>query len=1151
MEVDTTAVKTVYTEKINLKVLVPTVDRFKSLAYEQHDSVPAEKSVRASNRPFVDPHSGILHCSCGHDMGQLQWPLAAGIHHLNGRCRWSCCNTSWESKSCSHEFGNVVNEPSKYKPWEKKRTYETSLEQLKLSYKAQEAELLGTLRKSSAADKANELLSNRSLANQKPAEIKEKEVGDEEGASGDGDETSDGDSAAFYVDPTPSMVDLGEVVVDGAAAATDGALYGAGIVASLLHSNFVKPFMADPVVIPSELEDILKELIECETQDEHKKLLDAAVKMYLEILELSEAQYLTLESWIEASSSAWKLFHNVASAPQVMDAQEEQIKALITASNMPQTSDDVLAELQKCTFPNNRTGLPVLKASTFIDWYVMHHFRQVKFTIPEVTGFPLLLEIHLSAAALSLKKKPALYSLHKDLITQSNFTFDRAIQCGIDFPSLAVGCIAGDEESYALFSEFYKSVIVESGAVSPRGDVLEAVWGRGHRGCKDWNIDSIVNTHRIDNLYVRECSVKARRNLAGISFPTHCSRAGRRKVERVVHAALNDIEGEFVGSYQPLFSLTTNPAVADASSNYKSPNKFCAQIGAGRDWPFGRGVYRSDDLSLCIFVNGEDHLQFEVVGRSIAGHTDGCDIVHIFKKFYRAIATVEHCLFQDSETSFAISDEFGFLTSCPSKCGTALDVEYAIKLDQLNSPVYGLHEICARLGLKCAPVQEGIESTVWRVSAVHHVGCSEVEMMQTLVDGVVALIAMEKCLEKNDSDGFSYLVNLLPKVYVMATVQGGQRGDEDNDDDNNNTNNNNNNSPASFSKVAVNPEDDYPLFSAQHSSLMSKHLTRELYTTLRSPEATTAACGWSVSQLIRVGCEIPNHSTGVMMGGVESYETYKHLIAPILADYHGFNPIGYDRSSHLTDLDLIQALDQVEAIASVYLRKVSFSASRNLSAFPFAPSMSRKQRRMVEFLLSSAFKSLDGDLVGNYVPLQAMTKAQQRILSKRKVMFASPADGGPLVAGGCARDLPDARGVFMSKTGRIIGIVNGEDHVKLVVEGTSKDVGETVKLFAKALDRLEAALQPNGFCFAHSNRLGYLTSKLEDVGTALRIRFSVVLPALSRDPEQLVELASEQDMTVTRDDDNDESWTFTNIQVLCITEVSFFLQIHSPSINNS
>lgn len=1119
---------------------LPNAVRFKELSTEQTGGLHPELSVRAGQRPYIDPHSGVLICACGHDLGEVHWPLAAGIHHLNNRCRWSCCNSSWELKLCSHECGNVINEKGKYKPWEKTREYNTALDAT--SAHLQDAELVGTLRQSSASlIRANELLA-----------LKEKEKdsaateGSDEGDNDVHDDSMGEEGESFNMSRMieDGMLATGEVVVESSIGLTDGAIYGASIVASLFHSSIVQPFLPELKALPADLEEVLKALARTRPDDaegQFSELLDKAVHMYLEILELSDAQYLTMESWIVAALQSWRKFHQKSTPPLSTPVSDDTASSSATIRALLETAsifadDIVVKDLEACC--GGAVGTKALKVTTYVDWYVVYHFRSVKFTIPEMTGFPLLTELHLSAAAIALKKNPALYAQLKEAMTQSNFSFDRAIQPGIDYPSLPFGCCAGDEESYVLFKDFYKAALLESSVFAPRGDQGEVEWGDGHRGSKDWDFTSVANMQEIDILYVRQCAVKARRNLSGVSFPVHCSRAGRRKAERIIHAALSSIEGEFVGVYTPLFKET--------SAAYAHPEAFCSQIGAGRDWPFGRGIFRSDDQSLCVFVNGEDHLRLEIVGKSQMGRTLGCDVVSMFQKFARASAAIEQSLMEGSETKLAESSDFGFLTSCPSKSGTALEMEYSLKLDNLNSPVYNLRALCARLGLACWPQQDGLSSTVWTVAVLHHVGCSEVEMMQTLVDGVKTLITLEKSLEKRDSERFARLVDTLPKRFSLGKIlrrsgggaSGRRKGGGDDNDLTSATDDSVNSSSSLNERVSINPDDDYPLFSPQHESLMAKHMTRELYSSLRSPEATKAAMGWSVSQLIRVGIEVPSHPTGVMMGGAESYEVYKHLIAPILNDYHGFSAVGYDRSSHLTDLDLAQGLADADAVAAVFMRKVSLSASRNISAFPFPASMTRKQRRMVEFLLYNAFKSLDGDLVGRYVPLQSMTKAQIKILAKRRVAFASPSHGGPLVAGGCTRDFPDARGVFMSKSGRVIGIVNGENHLRLVVEGGGHELESTVLLLTKALDRLEAALQPNGFCFAHSDRLGFLTTRLEDVGTAMHLYFSLSLPALSRDAEQLAVLARREHMTVTREDDDDESWVFANMKTLCVTEVS-------------
>ena len=56
-----------------------------------------------------------------------------------------------------------------------------------------------------------------------------------------------------------------------------------------------------------------------------------------------------------------------------------------------------------------------------------------------------------------------LYSKLQGKCTSSGYTIDHAIQTGVDNPGhpfiMTVGCVAGDEESYEVFKEFFDPVI--------------------------------------------------------------------------------------------------------------------------------------------------------------------------------------------------------------------------------------------------------------------------------------------------------------------------------------------------------------------------------------------------------------------------------------------------------------------------------------------------------------------------------------------------------------------------------------------------------------------------------------------------------------------------------------------------------------------
>lgn len=53
---------------------------------------------------------------------------------------------------------------------------------------------------------------------------------------------------------------------------------------------------------------------------------------------------------------------------------------------------------------------------------------------------------------------PAIYARLRDKVTPNNWTLDQCIQTGVDNPGhpfiKTVGCVAGDEESYEVISQF-------------------------------------------------------------------------------------------------------------------------------------------------------------------------------------------------------------------------------------------------------------------------------------------------------------------------------------------------------------------------------------------------------------------------------------------------------------------------------------------------------------------------------------------------------------------------------------------------------------------------------------------------------------------------------------------------------------------------
>lgn len=133
---------------------------------------------------------------------------------------------------------------------------------------------------------------------------------------------------------------------------------------------------------------------------------------------------------------------------------------------------------------------------------------------------------------------PRLYARLRNRKTGSGFTLDKAIQTGVDNPGhpfiLTVGAVAGDEETYETFAELFDPIIEERHNGFKKTDL--------HKTDLD---SSKIRGGRFDVNYVLSSRVRTGRSIRGLSLPPHCSRAERRKIEKIVTRALGGLRGMF------------------------------------------------------------------------------------------------------------------------------------------------------------------------------------------------------------------------------------------------------------------------------------------------------------------------------------------------------------------------------------------------------------------------------------------------------------------------------------------------------------------------------------------------------------------------------------------------------------------------------
>lgn len=76
-----------------------------------------------------------------------------------------------------------------------------------------------------------------------------------------------------------------------------------------------------------------------------------------------------------------------------------------------------------------------------------------------IANFPLITDKHRSLACKVLREKPEIYAHLCNKKTPMGFTFDQAIQAGLDAPHLGVGIAAGEAAAYTVYKEIFDPVI--------------------------------------------------------------------------------------------------------------------------------------------------------------------------------------------------------------------------------------------------------------------------------------------------------------------------------------------------------------------------------------------------------------------------------------------------------------------------------------------------------------------------------------------------------------------------------------------------------------------------------------------------------------------------------------------------------------------
>merc|ERR1712193_18702 len=362
---------------------------------------------------------------------------------------------------------------------------------------------------------------------------------------------------------------------------------------------------------------------------------------------------------------------------------------------------------------------------------------------------------HSSFFAEVMRENPGLYDKLKTKNTKLGVTFGHCIK--------TVGAVAGDEESYELFREFFDPVI----SARHGGYAADA------KHPTDMNPANLSKTP-IDptGKYVLTTRCRTGRSVRGTRLPPCCSFEERRELERVIVKGLMGLEGDLKGDYFPLhgnrsyaakptgMSLEKEEELRSNGNLFQEPDStLLLSSGCGRHWPDARGIFHNEAQNFFVWVNEEDQMR-------IVSMQKGASVVEIFNRFSAATEGIQKVLKKEGY-DFMHNDHLGWVLTCPSNLGTGLRAGAMVQVPKFSARA-DFKQVLGKMGLQArgtAGVDSASTGGTWDISNADRLGKSETQLVNIFIEGVAQIIQWEQKLEAGENIDAEWNAASLPAKF--------------------------------------------------------------------------------------------------------------------------------------------------------------------------------------------------------------------------------------------------------------------------------------------------------------------------------------------------------------------------------------------------
>lgn len=231
---------------------------------------------------------------------------------------------------------------------------------------------------------------------------------------------------------------------------------------------------------------------------------------------------------------------------------------------------------------------------------------------------------------------------------------------------------------------------------------------------------------------VLDCAVDVRRSLTNEIFPlAYSNRKETQRIKNILKCAFRNVDRNGV----------TTPFSFSDKDIIDLVNRGIIKLPPDEKSPLGSSIYKENAGKVLAILNYQEHIRVICSSRPV-------DLKRIFEDAASLLNILEEKL-RDKSQYFAWDDTFGYLNSNPEHLGMACCLSIRASFAHFDKNTH-LTQILSKFGIEVASSEynQKLKKVVYTLKNRHQFGCTELDMLKNMMEGVRLLSTIDYRLEE-------------------------------------------------------------------------------------------------------------------------------------------------------------------------------------------------------------------------------------------------------------------------------------------------------------------------------------------------------------------------------------------------------------------